>query len=77
MHHVILYSSFVWTLITDDGSIQEMGIWSILIIESNFNTMYQPEWKSLGFYYSGRLGDGSLNKVNISTYPFDVGCDSS
>ena len=34
-HHVQLVNYFVWLRITDEGSVPEMRIWSILLIESD------------------------------------------
>ena len=62
---------FVWLRITDEGSVPEMRIWSILLIKSDlkwcillrrslflyFNTWFREHWKWAHFPFSRELKD--------------------
>ena len=52
-HPAVLLFCFVWLRITDEGSLAEMRIWSILLIKSDLNGVYTLVEVSFHICYSG------------------------
>ena len=46
-----IYKYFLLIRIADEGSIPEMPIWSILLIQFDFTMVYPSKQKSLYFWY--------------------------